>query len=231
MKKIPANKLGSDSMRYIARCLAAQHSQFFRPLVFHETWKILLQDLRIRLGRSETPIKIAVIGCSAGEEVYSLAMALHHKYPPHKVALRGIDKNPQILLRAQSSLFKFSDHDGRLNFFDQIPQEYRRYFHCLEGHPGIFKINPLVQESIQFQKADVTEEFFSQNVPKQDIVVINNVFVHITEGNKAAAVDNLVKILALGGRMIVDTALAHPDLSSSNQEKAIRSYLRKGERD
>lgn len=103
----------------IFRLLTGQHSEFFRPLVFHGTRDVLFRFIKAHGGSGI--IKAAIVGCSAGEEAYSLLMALDQAGLRARVELRAIDNDPSMLVRAQRGTYPFSEYGGRLNFFEELP--------------------------------------------------------------------------------------------------------------
>ena len=221
-----------SNLPYLARCIAGQYSCFFRPTVFSGTLQVLLPVLRNQLcpATPQAALKIAVVGCSAGEEVYSLATGLAQQNLFSRVELRGIDRDPELVIQASRGSYRFSNYDGRLAFFSAVPQGCAKYFVVSKEDPDLFMIDPLIKKKIAFQKADATDSLFPELVQPQDVIIINNVLVHLPPKFQRSAIDNIVAVLNPGGRLITDTPVTHPNLASGSFKSMVHSYLRRADK-
>lgn len=207
----------------IFRLLTGQHSEFFRPMVFHGTRDVLFKFIREHGGRGA--IKIAVVGCSAGEEVYSLLAALDQAGLRSRVELRAIDNDPQMLIRAQRAAYSFGEYGGRQNFFEGLPREYREYFVEHPTDSAFFTLVPRIKKGVHFQLADAAKSDFKTNVPRQDVVVMNNVLVHVQAEEREKIISNVINSLSPGGLLITNEDIDHPSLIPAGRAGAIRSYV------
>lgn len=206
----------------IERLLGGQHSEFFRISVFDGTWKILSR--LIRSGRNPAPVlKVAVVGCSAGEESYSLAVALHEAHLNQRTELRAIDNDPAIIIKAQRGVYQYADYGGRDHFFRSLPPAYKRYFVDLPEGTAL-TLSPEAKKQPRFQLADAAQADFTVKVPKQDVLILNNVLVHTSDAERPAIVANLAAALSPLGIVIVNEEIEHPALFFAGREGQIRCY-------
>jgi len=206
----------------LVRLLAGQHSKFFRTEVYYGTKALLCRTLKL----PESPVRssVAIVGCAAGEEPYSLMMALDLAGLRSKVNLLAIDSDPQILIKAQRAVYDFSEYGGRLEMMETIPAGHQKYFMPLSDVEEIFTISPSIKKGVQFKLADAAAADFSQRVPQQNVIIINNVLVHATDDQRRTIINNLLDRLVPGGRLIVNERIAHPRLEFWAREGSVFCY-------
>jgi two-component system CheB/CheR fusion protein len=117
------------------------------------------------------PIRIWVPGCSTGEEVYSLAIALveylGQSGRAHPIKLFGTDVSDAVIARARTGIF------GAHVAADVSPERLRRFF-VPEG--GGYQICKAVRELCVFARQDATRDApFS----KLDLISCRNVLIYL----------------------------------------------------
>jgi two-component system CheB/CheR fusion protein len=164
------------------RAHAAEVKELFTDILIHVTgffrdssvFQLLKKRIFPRLIKNKTPeaaIRIWVPGCSTGEEVYSLAMALmeflHDKKANHTVQIFGTDINDMALDKARSGLFP----DGIQA--DVSPNRLRRFFLKTEGG---YRINKAVREMCIFARQNVVTDPPFSNL---DLISCRNVLIYL----------------------------------------------------
>lgn len=81
--------------------LTVQVSDMFRDPTYFRT----LRDRVVPLLRTYPSLKVWVAGCSAGEEVYSLAIVLHEEDLLERTLIYATDINAESLTRAQTAIY------------------------------------------------------------------------------------------------------------------------------
>lgn len=216
--------IGLRTLDYLVKRIRGQHSDFFRTSVFYGTKKFLLAEIKRHKQLSPKPLRAAIVGCAAGEEVYSLAVALHNDRLLKDVSFRAVDNDPNMVVYAARGTYRFDDYEGRLDFFEDVPDACRAYFIVHPDQEGIFSVDPRIRKAIAFQLADVAAADFTTKVPEQDVFIINNVLVHMDEQRKAAVAGNLIGRLVSGGKVIVNEAIDSPALRFVRKEGDIYLY-------
>jgi len=212
------------TLGHIARYVRGQHSEFFRPMIFRDTEAFLVSEIKLHKQKTPKPLRVAIVGCAAGEEIYSLAMALHGDGLLKDVAFRALDNDPKMVVVAAQGAYCFDDYEGRLDFFEAVPNVCREYFitDSCQGHH--FRIDQRIRRAINFQLADAVAPDFKTKVPEQDVFIINNVLVHMGEEEKAAVINNLVDNLAPGGKIIANESIDFPTLHRVKKQGSIYLY-------
>jgi len=218
----PVNRAGEN----LLRLLAGQHSRFFRTDVFYATRDLLDRSLAClkRPGRA----RVTLVGCAAGEEPYSLLMALDQAGRLARVDFTALDNDPQMVIRAARGAYAFSDYGGRQEMLGSLPVGYRKYF-MADEEAEVFRIDPVIKKAAHFKVADAETGEFEQRVAKQDVIIINNVLVHVAEAaRRARIVENLVDRLDTGGRLIANERLEHPRLVLKDSAGSVYCYSLRG---
>lgn len=212
------------TLGYFARLLGGQHSRFFRPMIFTDTKAFLVSEINSHKRISPQPLRVTVVGCAAGEEVYSLAIALHKDGILKGVTFRALDKDPCMVVTAARGLYNFDEYGGRLDFFDDIPDGCREYIIASSQQENIFTVDQRIKKAIIFQLADAVADDFSVKVSEQDVFIVNNVLVHMDEEKKSAVVNNLIGRLSSRGKIISNENIGSPFLRLVNKQGSIYFY-------
>ncbi|MGC4002345.1 MAG: CheR family methyltransferase [Pirellulales bacterium] len=96
------------SFRELLSYLTVQVSELFRDPAYFRA----IRDLVVPHLRTYPSLKVWVAGCSAGEEVYSLAILFREEGLDNRTMIYGTDINPDALRRAEAGVYEL----------DRIPQ-------------------------------------------------------------------------------------------------------------
>lgn len=145
-------------------------SGFFRdPKMFDVLKKKVFPSL-CKNRRQDLPIRIWVAGCSTGEEVYSLAIALlefMEKQAEHyDIQVFGSDINEKILARARAGVYPDSIAE------DVSPERLSRYFSKTAAG---YRISKAIRDMCIFARQDVTRDPPFSNI---DLVSCRNVMIY-----------------------------------------------------
>jgi len=206
----------------LLRLLAGQHSQFFRTDVFYATRDLLVRA--VTSVKHSGTARIALVGGAAGEEPYSLLMALDRAGQLARVNFTAVDSDPQMVIRAARGAYAFADYGGRHGLLGSLPDGYSKYFRADET-AEVFTVDPKIKKAVCLKVADAEAGDFGQRVAKQDVIIINNVLVHVADAaRQARIVDNLVDRLDAGGRLIANERLDHPRLAFKERSGSVYCY-------
>ncbi|MBI5004421.1 PAS domain-containing protein [Candidatus Kaiserbacteria bacterium] len=146
-------------------------TDFFRdPEIFDFLKKKIFPAL-IKGRAKDAPLRIWVAGCSTGEEVYSLAIALVEFFDTEKqrypIQLFGTDLNETMVEKARKGIYS-------KNITETVsPARLRRFFTEVDG---CYRINKTVRDMCVFAKQDLTRDPpFSQ----LDLISCRNVFIYL----------------------------------------------------
>ena len=150
--------------------LLLSHTEFFRDPQIFETLKETVFPNLVKHSTAKTPIRFWIAGCSTGEEVYSLAIALHEYLAEHKSGTTaqffGTDLNGKNITTARLAIYP-----------DKIrkvvsPQRLARYF---DQTPDGLRVTKQIREMCVFAIQDVTQD---PPFPSIDLVSCRNVLIY-----------------------------------------------------
>jgi two-component system CheB/CheR fusion protein len=150
--------------------LLLSHTEFFRDPAVFEALKGSVFPGLVSHRTTKTPIRIWVAGCSTGEEVYSLAIALHEYITEHKptitVQFFGTDLNLRHITTARKGLYsekirKTVSKERLALYFDETS--------------GGLQVTKQIREMCVFAVQDVTQD---PPFPSIDLVSCRNVLIY-----------------------------------------------------
>lgn len=205
----------NDSARYLAQA-AADPLEFQRLtalLTINETYfyreprhlALLTDHLVPSLlanshpeSRQSTPIRILSVGCSTGEEPYSIAIALRERYGDSAgqlFCILGGDVDQEAIDCARAGIYAaFS--------FRALPDGLRdRYFSSID--PTHRQIDATLREQVRFIAWNLLASEYPEEVRSQDVIFFRNVSIYFDEPTRKAVLARLKALLRPGGHLIV----------------------------
>lgn len=147
-------------------------TNFFRdPLVWDYLTNVALPDLLQRRGE-EHKLRVWSVGCSTGEEAYSLAIVLSEalqKLPqPHDVSVQifASDLSPDAIATARRGKYPLSIAAN------VSPERLARYFTAHESH---YQVNQSIRDMVLFAQHDVV---LDPPFTKLDLIVCRNLLIY-----------------------------------------------------
>jgi two-component system, chemotaxis family, CheB/CheR fusion protein len=146
-------------------------TSFFRePDVFQAFQKKILPKILKGLTPAE-PIRIWIAGCSTGEEVYSLAIAILEVLGKQKTSIPlqvfGTDVSEQSIKRARSGIYP------EIALSHVSPQRLKRFFSKIDGS---YQINSGVRDLCVFARHDLTRD---PPFSRLDVIACRNVLIYL----------------------------------------------------
>ncbi|MHB8900001.1 MAG: CheR family methyltransferase [Thermoguttaceae bacterium] len=202
-RRIAASGAGSPQ-DYLRRILAdrAEFQQLLEDLVVPETWffrdmlafRQVMEFLEARRASGLRSVRALSVGCSTGEEVYSLAMLLRGAgWRASEFRVVGADIHRKSLERAREGTF------GPPSFreLDQVALAFRERW-C-EPLGDSWRVGDELRSSVEFQIANLAHsDFLGQEAPFQ-VVFCRNVLIYFHEQARHEAVRSLRRLLAPDG--------------------------------
>ncbi len=141
-------------------------------------------------------VNIASIGCSTGEEVYTLACLLQKEKVQGKIY--GFDINEKAIEKAK---------EGRYSWLKsrKIPEEYITCFH--READGSIRIPENLKSLVEFRKLNlVNERDFEIYEESMDVVFCRHVLIYFDNRAKETALRNIRRMLKIKGYLILAPA-------------------------
>jgi two-component system CheB/CheR fusion protein len=149
-------------------------TSFFREPESFEVLKERILPTVLQSQNGDTPIRLWVPGCSSGEEVYSLAIALHEllgdKADATAVQIFGTDVSQKMIDRARAGIYPDSIAG------EMTAERLRRFFVKLDGG---FRISKAIRERCVFARQDITRD---PPFSKLHLVMCRNLLIYLGTG-------------------------------------------------
>jgi chemotaxis protein methyltransferase CheR len=141
-------------------------SEFFRN---PSQWEILREKIFPKLLSEEKRLYIWSVGCSTGEEVYSLAMTLTEFFPMQRYSIWATDCDDTVLRKAKEGVYSSKS-------IKTVPDKYLNKYFIVENKT--YHIKDELKKNITFGNHDILKDKF----PKQmDFIVCRNVVIYFKE--------------------------------------------------
>ncbi|PLX98313.1 MAG: chemotaxis protein CheR [Desulfuromonas sp.] len=177
----------NDEIDALLAVLTIHVSHFFRN---PSTYRVLEEKIFPELlaaarqtGRKQ--LRIWSVGCSSGEEPYSLALLLHEMVTDDvEVSILGTDISRPILKKAESG-----EYDAqRLAEVPDIVRE--RYFERVESTR--FQLTEEIRQRVEFRSHDVLK---NSDYPAADLILCRNVMIYFSREEQAKILDRFARAL------------------------------------
>lgn len=176
--------------------LVATRQQYFGTFFLRNRPALeLVRRLAERKAEGST-LRIAVLACSIGAEVYSILWIVRSARPDLKVLLCAVDISKAILNFAEKGTYtsKTSELVGA-SIFERLTTHEMEQIFDLDGEEA--RIKPWLREGITWRLDDASSPELIHAIGCQDIVVANNFLCHM---ESPAAEKCLRNIASLAGR-------------------------------
>ena len=180
----------------------AQRRQYFGTFFLRNRPK-LEQIRRLVVQRElDAPLRIAVLGCSIGAEVYSVLWTIRSARPDLKVRMQAADISREVLEVAERAVYT-SASSGLVgsSIFERLTPEESLAIFDWQGETATVK--PWLRAGIEWHEADVSQSSLIETLGPQDIVVASNFLCHMPPRLAEACLRNLVRLLRPGGYLFV----------------------------
>ncbi|AYC35000.1 protein-glutamate O-methyltransferase CheR [Pseudomonas cavernae] len=201
--------------------LTVQETRFFRH---RASFELLAEYLPARLG--ERPLALWSVGCSSGEEAYSLAISaaevLRAADSSAQFGVTATDISLNALSKAQAGLYSAR----RLEALDL--ELCQRYF--LPQADGRFKVVPSLAARVCCARLNVLE-LAKAPLSGMDVIFCQNLLIYFRRWRRREILNRLAERLAPGGLLVIGVGEVvgwqHPDLVPVADERVL-AFTRKG---
>jgi len=206
-----AGPLTREMTEGLAAHLTINETYFWRePLTFEALEQKILPELIKERRNKGKHIRIWSAGCSAGEEPYSIAIALMRTIPEitdWHITILATDISPVALQKARTGIY------GKWSFRGTPDWLLNNYFKPVEK--GLFEILPSVKKMVNFQYLNLAENIYpstTNGTHQMDIIYCRNVLMYFTQDRFRQIGFALHNSLVHGGYLVVSSS----ELSVSN---------------
>lgn len=161
--------------------------------------KLLPPLILQRRQQGELRLAIASVGCSTGEEPYSIATTLHEFLPDFdrwEITIVGLDINAHALEQARRAVY-------RLWSFRNTSETFvRRYFNQHRDH---YELRADIRQMVTFARGNIINP---PQLPRFDVIFCRNVLLYFTTDQVRQAEENLWRCLNHDGWLVLGSAEA-----------------------
>lgn len=147
-------------------------------------------------------LRITVLACSNGAEVYSILWTVRSARPDLKLIVHAIDISNEILEIANKGLYSLHAHELMDSpIFERLTEEeMASLFDREDDH---VRVKSWIKEGINWQVADAGDPGLVKSLGQQDIVVANRFLCHMAPLDADRCLRSLVHLVAPGGYLFV----------------------------
>ena len=187
---------------YTLVCLRAKRQQFFGTFFLRNRPAL---ELMRRLANQKPPgsaLRIAVLGCSIGAEVYSILWSIRSARPDLTVLLDAVDISKEILSFAEKGIYA-PDTSQMVNasIFERLTEAEMAEIVDWEG--GQAKVKSWLREGITWHLGDAADPKVIKILGPQDMVVASNFLCHMAPADAERFLRNIARLVNPGGYLFV----------------------------
>lgn len=147
-------------------------------------------------------LRISVLACSNGAEVYSILWTIRSARPELKVVAHAVDISNEVLEIGKNGLYSLKANDlVNSPIFDRMTEKEMQAMFDRENDQ--VRIKSWIKEGINWQVADAGDPGLAEVLGVQDIVVANRFLCHMAPTDAERCLRNLARLLKPGGYLFV----------------------------
>jgi chemotaxis protein methyltransferase CheR len=147
-------------------------------------------------------LRIAVVACSIGVEVYSILWTLRRARPDLTIVVDAVDISPEVLEVAREGVYGPGTFEMvNSEVFERLTADELREMFDWDGEQA--RVKPWLQDGINWELADVGDEGAVRRLGEHDLVVANNFLCHMDDESAERCMRNLAPLVRPGGYIFV----------------------------
>jgi len=152
--------------------------------------------------RKTRTLRVAVLGCSYGPEVYSVAWKLRSEFPDLELVLHALDISGEAVEVARRGVYspQSSRMTGTAIFERVTAAEMEQIFDRTED---TLAVKPWLREGIHWHVGDVRDPAIVDSLGSQDMVLADNFLCHMPGEEAERCLRNASRLLDQGGYLFV----------------------------
>ena len=179
-------------------CLSANRQQYFGTFFLRNRPALELMRRLVQQREHGSTLKIAVLGCSVGAEVYSILWTIRSARPDLKVLLEAVDISKEILSFAEKGIYSpdTSQFVGA-SIFDRLSEAEMVEMFDREGDQA--KVKSWLREGIRWQLGNAADAKLINILGSQDMVVASNFLCHMARADAEKCLRNIARLVSPSG--------------------------------
>jgi chemotaxis methyl-accepting protein methylase len=155
---------------------------------------LTIADLIKNLPHGDT-VRLCVMGCSTGAELYSVLWAIRKARVDLNILAIGVDLSASAVEKAKAGRYSTKDRE-----LSGLPEEF--WPELFDPTQSDLTIKPSLRAGVEWIVGDVREDGLRAQLGLQDIVIANNFLIFMKEHESANCLRNIVKLVKPGGLLL-----------------------------
>jgi chemotaxis protein methyltransferase CheR len=161
----------------------------------------LMRALANQRGKGST-LRLSVLACSNGAEVYSILWTIRSARPDLKIIVHAVDISHDIVEIAKTGVYSLRANElVESPIFERLTEEEIQAIFVHERDQ--VRIRPWIKEGINWHVADAADPGLAPLVGPQDIVVANKFLCHMAPPVAERCLRNIAHLVSSGGYLFV----------------------------
>jgi SAM-dependent methyltransferase len=183
-------------------CLRANRQQYFGTFFLRNRPALELMRRLAQQKANGSTLRIAVIACSIGAEVYSILWTIRSARQDLKVALCAMDISKKILKFAEKGIYAPNTSESvGAPIFERMTANEKQEMFDWEGDQA--RVKSWLREGIAWRLGDAADPKLIRSLGSQDLVVANNFLCHMTPADAEKCLRNIRQMVSPGGYLFV----------------------------
>jgi SAM-dependent methyltransferase len=147
-------------------------------------------------------LKISVLACSQGAEVYSILWTIRSVRPDMKVIMHAVDISSDILELGRQGVYPIKVRESADEpLFHRMTEHEMREMFDREG--ARVKVKSWIKEGIIWHCGDAGNAEILNALGQQDVVVANNFLCHMEPSDAEKCLRNIARLVTPGGYLFI----------------------------
>ena len=182
--------------------LTATRRQYFGTFFFRNRPALELMRRIADDKANGSTLRITVLACSIGAEVYSILWTIRSARPDLKVQLCAVDISKEILKFAENGVFTSSASElVGSSIFERLTTDEMEQMFDWEGQEA--RVKPWLRDGITWRLGDASSPELIHALGRQDIVVANNFLCHMEPPAAENCLRNIAGLVDREGYLLV----------------------------
>jgi SAM-dependent methyltransferase len=183
-------------------CLRASRQQYFGTFFLRNRPALELMRRVAKRKAHGSTLRIAVLACSIGAEVYSILWTIRSARPDLRVFLCAVDISKKILNFAEKGIYapNTSELVGA-PIFERLTAHDKREMFDWAGDQA--KVKSWLREGIDWRLGDAADPKLIRGLGPKDLVVANNFLCHMAPADAEKCLRNIGQLVSPGGYLFV----------------------------
>jgi SAM-dependent methyltransferase len=183
-------------------CLRASRQQYFGTFFLRNRPVLELMRRLAQQKAHGSTLRIAVLACSIGAEVYSILWTIRSARPDLKVVLCAVDISKKILNFAEKGIYAPNTSElVSAPIFERLTAHDKREMFDWVGDQA--KVKSWLREGIAWRLGDAADPELIRSLGPQNMVVASNFLCHMAPADAEKCLRNIAQLVSPGGYLFV----------------------------